>query len=175
MNIHDYIQKLKDLKITWKEKKFNETYEKIHDIIKTYPTSYKLHVILSSAIQMSDTPLKEEGEPLDVAKKHLELAGELAPDLPEPFNELGYFSYAIEDDAKGAIKYFQKAYENNTRHFKETLVGLLKCYIELKDEKNYNSTIKLCNTIFPEDYEIDALKEEWDEIHSENKGNNDNS
>jgi len=165
MKIHHYINQLNRLKELWKKKEFKSAYDEIKILIESYPESARLHIMMSELIQ-----LQKEGsgleKPLETVKEHLELAAQLEPEIPEPFNELGYFTYAVEDDAKGAIEHFQKAYENNTRHLKETLVGLLKCYIELKDEQNYNSTIKLCDALFPEDYDIDDLKDEWDEMNS---------
>jgi cytochrome c-type biogenesis protein CcmH/NrfG len=79
--------------------------KRIESAIADNPESSHLWVLLGDAVQLSDTVEYR----LEDAERCYQRAGELAPSSPTPQLELGYFYYAVMNDAAKAVPFFQRA------------------------------------------------------------------
>lgn len=70
---------------------------------------------------------------LEEAEQALKAALELAKDYVPALLDLGWFYYAVQDDAESALSYFSKAEELSRASLKEALEGKEKCLEELQE------------------------------------------
>lgn len=71
---------------------------------------------------------------LEDAEKALEAALELAKDYVPALLDLGWFHYAVQDDAETGLRYFRRAEELSRAALEEALEGKQKCLEELQTE-----------------------------------------
>ena len=113
----------------WREERFAKALAEVDRLLSEWPNSPYLLVMRSDLIRLQD---EEDGEPtLDDAKADLKLAVALDEDSPAALIELGYYVFAIEDDAGTAVKHFQKAIRLCRGLLKDALTGQAKALSEL--------------------------------------------
>lgn len=69
--------------------------------------SAELWILRGDAIQLMDALTYS----LEEAEASYRKAAELAPTSPAPYESLGWFTYAVMDDARGSLEFFRKAVE----------------------------------------------------------------
>ena len=79
------------------------------------------------------------------AKKSFQRAIKLNPKSVEAYIELGWFLYAVEDNAIAAEPYFRKAVKLLAKSQYEALSGIAECLSEIKDEQSALDFIKTTN------------------------------
>ncbi len=83
----------------------DEALERLDRLRATASEDAKFWLLRGCLIQLADlTELS-----LDEARVSFERAAVLAPESPEPLEELGHFWFAVEDDAAKAVDYFRQA------------------------------------------------------------------
>lgn len=70
---------------------------------------------------------------LEQAEQALKAALELAKDYVPALLDLGWFHYAVQDDAETGLSYFAKAEQLSRASLQEALEGKGKCLEELKE------------------------------------------
>jgi tetratricopeptide (TPR) repeat protein len=107
----------------WRPGGFAKALALVDRLLKQWPDNPLLLVKRAQLIQLQET---EEGPSLEEAKASLERAVGLDEASPAPLIELGFFLFAVEDNAKAALPCFQKA--------ERLLAGLLReCRKGIKD------------------------------------------
>jgi tetratricopeptide (TPR) repeat protein len=113
----------------WREERFAEALAEVDRLLSEWPNSPHLLVMRADLISLQED---EEGEPtLEDAKADLERAVALDEDSPAALTELAYYAYEIEDDARTALKHFQKAVRLCRSLLKDALTGQAKALSEL--------------------------------------------
>ena len=123
----ELIHKIRKLR---KAEKFNEIVELIETIPKQYMTS-DMWVLRGVYMQMGDGTAPYT---LEDIKESFKCAIALNPYNADAIAELGWFMYAIEDNAVGAEPYFRKAVKLLAKDNYEALRGVAECLSETKGE-----------------------------------------
>jgi tetratricopeptide (TPR) repeat protein len=113
----------------WREERCDLALNEVERLLKDWPYNPQLLIMRADLIQLQD---EVDGEPTSSdAKSDLEMAASLDEDCPTALIELGYFVFAVEDDAKTASKHFQKAIRLCRSLLKDALTGQAKALVEL--------------------------------------------
>jgi len=113
----------------WQAEKHSQALAEVDRLLADWPQNPQLLVMRADLIRLQD---RAEGVPgLDEAKENLELAATLDDESPAALIELGYFCYAIEDDAGKAAEHFQEAVGLARQLLKDALLGRAKALGEL--------------------------------------------
>ncbi len=107
----------------WRLGQYDRALAEVERLLETRHDNSQLLVMRSQLIRLQDREDKDATPTLDDAKADLELAVELDEQSPVALLEMGYFLYAIEDDAKAASQYFQKAIVECQQLLREALLG----------------------------------------------------
>lgn len=162
MDITDYKQALDHVRSLAKESRFGSAYAAIQKLQDRGYLTAELLVQRAWCIQMmeeSDCAAHPEST-LKSASHSLKTAHHLEPSAPQPLIEWGYFEYAINDDAGAAVPLFQEARDLAESQLREALIGLVKCCHELGDISKRDELLLRLSTLFPDDPEIDTLRQE---------------
>ena len=111
-------------------------------------------------IQLLNREGDQELPSLTLAMQSLEEAQAIAPDTVEPLLELGHFAYAVNDDPAAGKAYFHAAQEMAEASLKESLVGQIKCHLDMGNEDQANSLLERARVLFPDDDEVRMLHDE---------------
>jgi tetratricopeptide (TPR) repeat protein len=127
-----------------REQRFDLALQDVTRLMELWPDHPRLLVLRAELIQLQGD---EEGLPtLDDAKNDLKRAVALDPFSADALIELGYFLYAVEDDAKAAAKYFEKVVHLCVEQFTQALVGHAEALSELGQEtKAASSLMEACS------------------------------
>lgn len=82
----------------------NDLLRRIEDELRSHPSA-ELWILRGDAIQLSDG----EDYELDDAETSYRNAIQLDPGCAAAYESLGYFTYAVKDDARASLQFFQKA------------------------------------------------------------------
>jgi tetratricopeptide (TPR) repeat protein len=105
----------------WREQRFDRALAEVERLIRDRPDNAQLLVIRSQLIRLQGD---EDGtRTLDDARDDLEAAATLDEQSPIPLIELGYFRYAIDDDAKAALTPLRRATARCRQLLRESLFG----------------------------------------------------
>jgi tetratricopeptide (TPR) repeat protein len=130
----------------WSEEHFDQALSEVERLLKVWPNNPRLLVMRADLIQLQDDV---DGIPtLEDAKSDLELAADLDEDSPDALIELGYFLFVHDDDAKEALKRFDKAVYLCVDLFTQALVGHAEALAELGQEtKALSSLMMACSLV----------------------------
>jgi tetratricopeptide (TPR) repeat protein len=130
----------------WSEGRVDRALSEVERLLKVWPNNPHLLVMRAELIQLQDDV---DGTPtLEDAKSDLELAAGLDEDSPEALIELGYFLFVNDDDAKEALKRFDKAVYLCVDLFTQALVGHAEALAELGQEtKALSSLMMACSLV----------------------------
>jgi tetratricopeptide (TPR) repeat protein len=103
----------------WQSGDFAAALAEVDRLLSDWPDQPALLVMRGGLIQLQD----EKGPPLAEARAALERAVELDETAPAAWTELGHFLNAVEDDADGAARCFQKAAELARRQLEDALLA----------------------------------------------------
>lgn len=81
-------------------------------------------------------------------------------------NELGYFEYAVNAKTHEAIEYFQKAQESAESGLKKSLIGQIKCFIDLKEISQVKQILERAKIFFPDHSDLELVELELEEYDS---------
>lgn len=162
MNIQSLKERLAQLNILHNQEKYAEAFKLVENLLEDYPYLVELLVKRAKIIQLLDND-DAESPSLETAKESLEIANMIAPQSIEPYIELGYFEYAINNCPGDAIKYFDVARTNAELGLKEAFIGEIKCYIDMNKISKARELIEKAKVFFPDDSEIGVLEFELQE------------
>lgn len=116
----------------WLAERFADALSEVEHLLSEYPDHPQLLTMRAALIQLQHD---EEGTPtLEDAKDDLLKVVELDEASPSAWIDLGYFVYAVENDAKASVKHFQKAVQLSRRLLKDALIGQAEALAELDEE-----------------------------------------
>lgn len=116
----------------WEEGRYELALDDVRRLLELSPANPRLLVMRAQLTQLQDT--EEEPPTLADAKADLKLASQLDEVSPAPLIELAYFTYAIDDDARGASRLFRGAIARCRELLREALLGQAKALTELGRE-----------------------------------------
>jgi tetratricopeptide (TPR) repeat protein len=130
----------------WREGRFDEALAEVESLLQAWPNSSYLLIMRASLTRLQDD---EDGTPtLEDAKSDLLAAVDLDPDSPAALIELGQFTNAIDDDARSAAKYFEKAVYLCADLLAQALVSHAEALSEIGNEsKALNSVLDACTIV----------------------------
>ena len=105
----------------WQEKRYDKALVEVDRLVKENVGNSQLLVMRSQLIRLQDD--ENDTPSLEDAKADLIRAAELDDQSPVPLIEMGYFLYAIDDDAKAASAQFKKSITLCKELLREALVG----------------------------------------------------
>ena len=118
---------------SWEVGHYDHALAKLDRLIESSPANAPLLIMRAQLIQLQESP--DEANPsYDDALAALKLATALDAQSPVALIELGYFLYALADDAKAASKSFRKAIPVCRDLLREALLGQAKALAELDRE-----------------------------------------
>jgi tetratricopeptide (TPR) repeat protein len=100
---------------------------RVEELLRAWPDNPHLLLLRSTLIQLGD----ESSPPLEEARAAIERGIALDPDNPIAHLELGWFKYAIEDNAKQSVRHFEAAIDLAQRLLRDALTGKAKALAEL--------------------------------------------
>jgi tetratricopeptide (TPR) repeat protein len=110
---------------------FDGAVEILNAMEQRCPLSPRELVLKARCLQLGSGALGDELEKAEAAlKAALASDEEYVPALVE----LGWFLYAVADDALGGKKLFERAFEVSSRDWQEALAGLFKTIVESESE-----------------------------------------
>jgi tetratricopeptide (TPR) repeat protein len=128
-SIRGYRQKLSSIRRSMGRAEYVAALGEVDSLLEDWPGAASLHVLRSELIQLQDS---NEAPPLEEAKAALKHAAELENPGQSALVEQGYFQFAVEDDAKGALQSFKAAVEVYRDLLIEALVGQAAVLEELR-------------------------------------------
>jgi tetratricopeptide (TPR) repeat protein len=162
MNIQSLKDYLTQVNTLHNQEKYVEAFQLVEKLLVDYPYSVELLVKRAKIIQLLDN--NDANSPsLETAKESLIIANVIAPQSIEPYIELGYFEYAINNCPGDAINYFNVAKKNAELGLKEALIGEIKCYIDMNKISEARKLIEKAKVFFPHDSEIGVIEFELQE------------
>lgn len=94
------------IKREWRAARYDRALSIVSRLLAEWPDNPRLLMMWGDLVQLQPD---ETGPTLDEAKASLERAVELDEESPDGWKELGHFLSAVEDDAAGANRCFDKA------------------------------------------------------------------
>ncbi len=134
---------------------FDDALTLIDSLIEQYPYCAMLWTKRGKLMQLAD----DDKISLNDIQASFERACILAPSDPEPQLELGYFLYAVQDDAKAGSTHFAAAVTQADDSLRDALAGHLRCAVELGDDITTTSLLDRMRQVFSAD-DLDALCDE---------------
>jgi tetratricopeptide (TPR) repeat protein len=123
----------------WREGRRDLALSQIDRLLEMWPDNPRLLVMRAKLIQLQDDV---EGIPtLEDARSDLIRAAGLDEDSPDPLIELGHFLFAVQDDAKNASRYFDKAVHLSVDLLTQALVGHAQALAELGQEAKASASL----------------------------------
>ncbi|CAN5795925.1 hypothetical protein BH23PLA1_BH23PLA1_44320 [soil metagenome] len=118
----------------WQARRYDSALEEVIRLLDLSPGNPVLLVLRAQLTQLQED---DSASPslFDVTKD-LKLATNLDQNSPIPLIELGYFTFAVQDDAGKASRYFQKAIGLCRELLTEALIGQAKSYYELGQDSD---------------------------------------
>jgi len=110
----------------WEAARYDEALAAVEALLGLSPDSPPLLVMRARLAQLVD----DGGPSLDDAEADLKLAAKLDPQSPVALIELGYLTYALKDDARGASPLFDEAVRRAKALLREALIGQVKALAE---------------------------------------------
>ncbi len=108
---------------------YDRAFAAVEQLLKQWPDNPHVLVMWANLLQLQE---EDVGPSLEKARAALQRAVDLDEQAPMPLIELGQYLFALEDDAKGASKCFDKAIALCKRMLKEALLGKAKALTELE-------------------------------------------
>ncbi|NCB44518.1 MAG: hypothetical protein EOM59_18145 [Clostridia bacterium] len=133
------------IKAQWehlKQLKDNEQYDQALKELANIPEeerSPELWVLYGQLIQLAGD---SENIPLSEVESSYEKAMLLSPQNPVPMIEMGWYLFAVKDDAKLAKPYFEKALALIAKEQRMALWGYARCVEELESLQEAKKTVK---------------------------------
>jgi tetratricopeptide (TPR) repeat protein len=112
-----------------------EILRRIESALEDCPSA-ELWILRGDAIQLSDASTYT----LEDVERSYERAIEFEPSLPDPYESLGYFHYAVMDDAEKAKSFFERAISLGGGE--SAKAGLREALSELRDRAFEQSAAK---------------------------------
>ncbi len=142
--LKDIQQEIGKVRKLWEEFKYDKALEAVEQLQQAWPHNPCLLVMGACLSQLQD----DDKDVMKEIKMDLELAVALDEDSPEATIELGYFIFVHEDDAKAAIKHFERAIHNSVNLLIQALIGHAEAAAELdKKNKALSSIMTACDLI----------------------------
>jgi tetratricopeptide (TPR) repeat protein len=129
--------RLERIDTLWKPGHFSKALALVDRLLTEWPDNPLLLVKRGQLIQLQES---EDGPGLEEARAMLERAAELDEESPLPLIELGFFLFAVEDNAAAAAECFKKAEALGARLLKECRKGKKAALAELSEDKQPKST-----------------------------------
>lgn len=130
---------LKKLESLWKPGRFGKALILVDQLLSEWPDNPLLLVRRAQLIQLQES---EDGPSLEEARATLERAADLDEESPRTWIELGFFCFAVEDDAAAAGEWFGKAEQQMSSILKECRKGKKAALAELRESGHTNGTPK---------------------------------
>jgi predicted Zn-dependent protease len=92
-------------KRAWRAARYDQALAAVNRLLKDWPDNPRLLTMWGNLVQLQS---EESGATLDEAQAALRRAVELDDESPAAWKELGHFLSAVEDDARGASRCFNK-------------------------------------------------------------------
>ena len=127
---------LAELAKLWEPGRFQKALTLVNRLLQEWPDNPLLLVKKAHLIQLQ---VSTEGPDLEEAQAALERAAELDEASPLPLIELGFFHFAVQDDAQTALTYFEKAEELSKKLLKECRSGKKAALRELAENQRNGS------------------------------------
>jgi len=127
---------LAELAKLWEPGRFQKALALVNRLLQEWPDNPVLLVKKAHLIQLQETM---EGPSLEVAREALERAAMLDDHSPFPLIELGFFHFAVQDDAQTALRYFQEAEALSKTLLKECRSGMKAAMSELAENQRNGS------------------------------------
>jgi hypothetical protein len=116
----------------WRDGRVDLALTQVQGLLGEWPDNPRLLVMRAMLTQLQDDV---DGIPTLVdVKADLTRASGLDDPSPDPLIELGYYSFAVEDDARKATRYFDKAVHLSVDLLTQALVGQAEALSELGQE-----------------------------------------
>jgi tetratricopeptide (TPR) repeat protein len=93
------------VKREWRAARYDQALSAVNRLLQDWPDNPRLLTMWGNLVQLQS---EESGPALDEAHASLRRAVELDDDSPGAWKELGHFLSAVEDDARGASRCFDK-------------------------------------------------------------------
>ncbi len=112
----------------WQESRVDVALAEVDQLLAEWPDNPQLLVMWADLVQLQES---KNGPTPEEAAAAYRRAADLEGDLPGALVELGHYIYSVEDDAKAAMKAFDKAILASRRLLIEALLGKAKALQEL--------------------------------------------
>jgi tetratricopeptide (TPR) repeat protein len=123
----------------WRQGHVDRALSQVERLLEEWPDNPRLLVMRAELTQLQENV---EGTPtLEDAKSDLIRAAGLDEDSPDPLIELGYFLFAVQDDAKTASRCFDKAVHLCVDLLTQALVGHAQALSELGQEAKASASL----------------------------------
>jgi hypothetical protein len=138
--------------------RFTEAAALADEAVKEYPAWSDMWRIRGRMLTLSDVEASTTAkENLAEAKRSYETAKAISPFSSEPLLDLGAYKYIFEEDSEAAVRDFDAAASKCYHHLREALVGLARCYKELKLWERYRDVLDQIKNCFPDEYKLITL------------------
>lgn len=117
------------VKRAWRGARFDQALSAVNRLLKDWPDNPQLLTMWGNLVQLQTG---ETGPTLDEAHTALRRAAELDEESPAAWKELGHFLSAVEDDACGASRCFDKTISLCKKLLAEALLANAQSLTELE-------------------------------------------
>ncbi|MBM6582659.1 hypothetical protein ILT44_20865 [Microvirga sp. BT689] len=154
--LREVLQGIASVRQLGKREDFDAALALARDLLDRFPGCAALWMLSGRLIQLA----KNDDAPLDQILQCFENAAALAPHDPECSIEQGYFLYAVQDRTEAGQEHFAAAATKARELLREALIGQLRCAVERGNREASLEIIREADAIFPEDFDIQILKDE---------------
>ena len=163
MSTHNRVRRLRRgldrIAVLFHEKRrYPEIVKVTRRLLSEFPGVVPLLVYKAMAIQQLDEEAAGRLATLGEAFDALSLAVELDPQSVDALTELGFYLYAIQNDANRALDVFERGIRIGAQSLREAYVGRVKCLLELRRRSAAARALSEATRLFPRDKAIRELK-----------------
>ena len=148
------------VRVLYEKRRYAEVVKMARLYSSRYPGVVPLLVLKAMAIQQLDEKAAGRLATLDEAQDALSLVVELDPQSVDARNELGFYLYAMQNDAHRALDVFVRSIGIGTEQLREAYVGRVKCLLELRRRRAAARALSEAGRLFPRDTALRELMRE---------------
>lgn len=156
MDLNAYKEKYELIRNYHNDRLYKKALALVEEMLEEYEFSAELYILRSVFLQLAET----EENVLTKVESDLTIATSLSPAFSKAWLEYAFFEYAVKDNPQQAYNLFVKAEEIAEANWKDSLIGQIKCMIEIGETEKALEIIEEGKRIFKGDSEFDLLRDE---------------